>query len=115
MKKINIIKKTQEFEKIIKNRQNYSNRFYVIYIIEKKEENYRFGISIPKKVGNSVTRNKIKRQIKSIIDNNINFNKNFDYVIIVRKEIINLEYAEKIKQLEILFEKINGACINEKK
>ena len=115
MKKINIIKKTQEFEKIIKNRHHYSNRFYVIYIVEKREKNYRFGISIPKKVGNSVVRNRVKRQIKSIIDKNIIFNKNFDYVIIVRKEIVDLEYEEKLKNLELLFKKIDGACKNEKK
>ncbi|MDD3305294.1 MAG: ribonuclease P protein component [Bacilli bacterium] len=115
MKKINIIKKTQEFEKIIKNRQYYSNSFYVIYIIKKAEENYRFGISIPKKIGNSVLRNKIKRQIKSIINQNVFFNKDFDYVIIVRKEILKLNYEEKKENLEKLFRKIDGACKNEKK
>jgi ribonuclease P protein component len=92
MKKINIIKDSREFEKIIKNRHYYSNRFFIIYIIKKEAKYYRLGISIPKKVGNSVIRNKIKRQIKSIIDKNKFINKDFDYVIIVRKEIINLDY-----------------------
>jgi ribonuclease P protein component len=70
MKKINIIKESREFDKIIKHRQYYSNRYFVIYIMKKEDKYYCFGISIPKKVGNSVTRNKIKRQIKSIIDTN---------------------------------------------
>lgn len=115
MKKINIIKKTQEFESIIKYRHHYSNRFFVIYTMNKKQKYYRFGISIPKKVGNSVTRNRVKRQIKSILDQNIIFNKEFDYVIIVRKEIVDLDYIEKQKQLESLFMKIDGAWKSEKK
>lgn len=113
MKKINIIKKTQEFDKIIKYRHHYSNRFFVIYIIKKQEKHYRFGISIPKKVGNSVMRNKVKRQIKSILDN-IDFNKDLDYVIIVRKEIIDLSYDDKVQNLESLLTKIDGAWKSEK-
>jgi ribonuclease P protein component len=108
MKKINIIKKTQEFEKIIKHRHHYNNRFYVIYTVPKCERYYRFGISIPKKVGNSVMRNKIKRQIKSIIDENKNFNTNLDYVIIVRKEIIDLDYIEMQYNLNMLLDRIDG-------
>ncbi len=108
MKKINIIKKADEFDKIIKHRKYYSNRFFVIYIIDKQEKYHRFGISIPKKVGNSVIRNKIKRQIKSIIDSNKVINQNLDYVIIVRKEIVNLSYTEKLQNLNLLLSKING-------
>jgi ribonuclease P protein component len=113
MKKINIIKKTQEFEKIIKYRHHYSNRFFVVYIMKKQQKYYRFGISIPKKVGNSVMRNKTKRQVKSILDH-ISFNKELDYVIIVRKEMIDLNYNDKIENLESLLTKIDGAWNSEK-
>jgi ribonuclease P protein component len=115
MKKINIIKESREFDKIIKNRHYYSNRFFVIYIMKKEEKYYRFGISIPKKVGNSVIRNKIKRQIKIIIDNNKIINNDLDYVIIVRKEIVNIDYNEKEKNLNLLLSKIDGAWTSEKK
>jgi ribonuclease P protein component len=115
MKKINIIKETNDFDKLIKHRQYFSNRYFVIYIMGKAEKYYRFGISIPKKIGNSVTRNKIKRQIKSIIDNNKNFNKEIDYVIIVRKEINDIDYLTKSQNLEMLLTKIDGAWKSEKK
>ncbi|HHT37988.1 MAG TPA: ribonuclease P protein component [Mollicutes bacterium] len=110
MKKINIIRKSKEFAKMIKNRHYYSNRFFIIYIMKKSEKYFRFGISIPKKVGKSVIRNKIKRQIKSIIDNNKKFNRDLDYVIIVRKEILNLKYKEMAESLNLLLSKIDGEC-----
>jgi ribonuclease P protein component len=109
MKKINIIKDSKEYEKIIKNRHYYSNRFYIIYIMKKEAKYYRFGISIPKKVGNSVIRNKVKRQIKSIIDKNKLINKDLDYVIIVRKDITSLDYIAKENSLNLLLSKIDGA------
>jgi ribonuclease P protein component len=86
----------------------------VIYVIEKQDKYYRFGISIPKKVGNSVLRNKLKRQIKDIIDKNNCFNKNLDYVIIVRKEIITLKYNDMSFELLSLLTKIDGVWKSEK-
>lgn len=113
MKKINIIKKSEEFTKIIKKRKIINNRFFIIYILPKNEKYYRFGISIPTKTGNSVVRNKLKRQIKSIIDNYNDINKNLDYVIIVKKEIINLKYEDIKEQLLLLLNKINKEWNNE--
>ncbi len=114
MKKVNIIKESKEFEKIINDRHHYANKYFIIYIIKKAKKYFRFGISVPKKIGISVIRNKIKRQIKSILYKNIKVNKNLDYVIIVRKEILTLKYREISNQLNLLLEKINGACQDEK-
>ena len=55
---------------------------------------------MPKKTGNAVIRNKTKRRIKNIIDNNKNTIQNgYDYVIIVRKGIIDLTYKEIEQEL----------------
>ena len=52
------------------------------------------------KTGTAVIRNKIKRRVKNIIDNNKNIvQKNYDYVIIVKKGIIDLTYQEMEKEL----------------
>lgn len=114
MKKINIIKESKEFEKIINGRRHYVNKYFNIYIMKKEQKYFRFGITVPKKIGDSVVRNKIKRQIKSILYKNIRVNKDLDYVIIVRKEILTVKYKEMLNQLNLLLEKINGACQNEK-
>lgn len=105
MKKIEIIKKSNDFTKIINKNNKIKNKYYSIFYQKSKET--LFGISIPKKTGNAVTRNKIKRQIKNIIDNNkFNIQKNYNYVIIVKKEILTLTYSEKEKELIYLFKKI---------
>lgn len=100
MKKKNIIKKNQEFARIIKMQKSYKTDAYILYIERNKEETYHFGISISKKIGNAVTRNRIKRQIKSIIDKK-DYKNNFNCIIIVRKNFLNNSF---LKNEEILIE-----------
>ena len=69
MKKREIIKRKQDYTKIIKNCPCIKNKYYIIYYNNNKKDN-KFGISVPKKTGKAVVRNKIKRQIKNIIDKN---------------------------------------------
>ena len=105
MKKINIIKKQEEIDNVIKNGKRYKNDYYYIYSIDNDSNKYyRFCICVSKKIGNAVTRNKNKRQIKDIVDkSNLVFPRNKDYVIILRKEINTLSFEHKKKYLlEIL-------------
>lgn len=105
MKKKEILKKSNDYTKIINKKNKIKNKYYSIFYI--KSNNTLFGISIPKKTGNAVIRNKIKRQIKNIIDNNkIDIQNNYNYVIIIRKEILELPYKEKEKELVTLLKKI---------
>ena len=96
MKKINIVKENQLFNDIINNSKCVKNNNLVLYQkINEKNKYYRFGISVGKKIGNAVTRNKLKRQIRNIIDNNKNYyENNKDYIIIVRKACLNCSFEQ---------------------
>lgn len=93
MKKINIIKKSEEFEKIIKNNKSYRSKYFYIYLTETQNETYHFGLSVGKKIGNAVTRNKTKRRLKEILSKN-DYQKIFDCIIIVRREIKEASFSE---------------------
>ena len=98
MKKINIVKKNEEFNRIIKNNKPYKTKEFYIFVERVEQERYHFGITISKKIGKAVVRNKIKRRIKNIIDKK-HYEKNFNCIIIVRKDLLNLEYNELEKNL----------------
>lgn len=105
MKKINIIKKNDDFSRIIHNCPYIKNDLYVIYIEKKNDlSNYKFGISVSKKIGKAVVRNKIKRQLKYIIDQ-FDYQNSFNCIIIVRKNIIFKNYDEMKDKLVSLFNK----------
>lgn len=105
MKKKEIIKESRDYTKIINKKVNIYNKYYSIYY--QKSDTLKFGISVPTKTGTAVLRNKIKRQIKSIIDNNKKLiTNNYNYVIIIRKSLKDLNYQEKEQYLLELFKKI---------
>lgn len=115
MKKRNIIKKSDEINKVIKNGKKFKNKYYYIYKDKNEENKYRFCICVSKKIGNAVVRNKNKRQIKDIIDKSkIGFSPNTDYVIILTKEINNIDFQLKKENLIDLLKKAEGEN-NEKK
>ena len=106
MKKIEIIKSSEEYTEIINTGKSEKNKYYSIYYRKNKKSN-RYGITIPKKLGIAVLRNKSKRRVKNIIDKNKNAIQNgYDYVIIVKKGILDLTYFEMEKELLNLIKKI---------
>ncbi len=100
MKKKDIVKSKILFNDIIQNGSRVSNKYYVICYIYNNESAKKFGIAVGKKIGNAVVRNKIKRQIRNIIDNNIKYIQNHhNYIIICKKEVLNLSFQEMEKYL----------------
>lgn len=106
MKKVNIIKKSDEFSSIIKKRNGVSNKYFILNIENNDSNIPKFGITFVKHIGNAVTRNKLKRRTKSIIDNNKNiYQDNKKYIIIIKKDAVDITYKEMEKQLISIFKK----------
>ena len=100
MKKKFIVKKSYEFDNIIKYNDILKNRGFIIYKKENNLDYNRFGISVGKKLGNAVYRNKMKRRIKYIIDSiSIKSNIKYDYIIILRSMGKNYKYSELQEKL----------------
>uniref|UniRef100_UPI00262BD9EA ribonuclease P protein component n=1 Tax=uncultured Methanobrevibacter sp. TaxID=253161 RepID=UPI00262BD9EA len=68
MDKLHTVKKSEDFSNIIHNCDYVKNKSYVIYYNDNGLDYYRFGISVGKKLGKAVYRNKYKRQLRFIID-----------------------------------------------
>ena len=104
MKKINTVKKNKEFTNIIKNGIYFKTKYFSLYKYNNNLNIYRIGISVGKKNGNAVIRNKIKRQLRNIADKyKNNYSKGEDYIIIVKKDYsvsffneINKDFGEAI-------------------
>ena len=106
MKKLEIIKSSREYTEIINTNKCKRNKYFSVYYRKNNDKN-KYGITVPKKTGTAVIRNKIKRRVKNIIDNNKNIvQKNYDYVIIVKKGIIDLTYQELSCELINTFKKV---------
>ena len=98
MKKINIVKKNEDFNRIIQTCKSYKTKHFFIYLEEETNTLYHFGFSVGKKIGNAVTRNRIKRQMKQILSEK-NYQNGFNCIIIVRKSVLESNYQELKKEL----------------
>lgn len=103
MKRINRVLKRPEFSEIIAKTPVVKSKHYVIHF-RKNEYGYsRIGISVSKKNGHAVVRNKIRRQIRAMIAADYDLSKPFDLIIIVRVNYNPEEFlSEKSELLESL-------------
>ena len=100
MRKSFRVKKEKDFNSIFKEGESVANRRFVIYRLANSQEHFRVGLSVSKKLGNAVMRNQIKRRIRHIlIDHRNELVDNIDFIVIARKGVENLDYAELEKNL----------------
>ncbi len=79
------LKKNADFQKVYRRGKSYANKYLVMYLTENREEKNRIGISVSKKVGNSVVRHRITRLIReSYRLQEENFKSGYNIVIIAR-------------------------------
>lgn len=107
MKRYEMVKSHEDFNNIINNGRFIKNNYFVIYYINNESNKNHFGIAVGKKLGNAVIRNKYKRQIRVILDENKNyFNKDKDYIIMIKKNCEELSYQDMNKELSSLIKEI---------
>ena len=107
------LKKNRDFQNVYKNGKSKANKYWVMYVLENQLDSNRLGISVSKKVGNSVIRHHLTRLIReSYRLNKEMFNSGLDIVVIARESAKDRKYKE-IESALLHLGKING-ILNEK-
>ena len=89
------LKKNSDFQKVYRQGKSYANRYLVMYVLENHTEGNRLGISVSKKVGNSVIRHHLTRLIReSYRLHEDMFNNGLDIVVIARSTARDISYHE---------------------
>ena len=94
------LKKNHQFQFVYKNGRSYANKYLVMYIKENGTDRNRIGISVSKKVGNSIVRHRVTRLIReSYRLHEAIFNSGLDIVIVARASAASVGYEEIEKAL----------------
>jgi ribonuclease P protein component len=100
------IRKNFEFRVVYKRGKSFSNRYLVLYIKKNNEGINRLGVSVSKKVGNSVVRSRVKRLIsESYRLNNSDLKQGYDLVFIARTTSKGQSFSVIDNSLKILIKK----------
>lgn len=87
--------KNSEFQNIYKNGTSYANKYLVMYVMDNPDGMSKLGISVSKKVGNSVVRHRVTRLIReSYRLNRHMFNSGLNIIVIARATAKGKSFAE---------------------
>jgi len=104
MNKIYRLTQRGSFTYIYKKGKRAYDKLITLYYVD--AYNLKIGVSVSKKVGNSVVRNKVKRRIKESFRQIIPFViPAYNIVIVARQGIENASYAEISKSIEQVLQK----------
>ncbi len=82
--KKNRLKKKKEFNYIYKKGNAFFCKFFTMYVVKTKYPFSQIGFTVSNKVGNSVTRHRIKRLMSEAIRQNLNLLPVNNYVFVAR-------------------------------
>lgn len=89
------LKKNKDFQNVYKNGTSQANRYLVMYVLDNQYGKNRLGISVSKKVGNSVVRHRVTRLIReSYRLNEMVFKNGLDIVVIARPSAKDISYKD---------------------
>lgn len=89
------LKKNEDFRSVYSSGKSYANKYLVMYIVENHQNRNRLGISVSKKVGNSIVRHRVTRLVRESyrLHEHI-FNSGLDIVVVARNSASAVRYAE---------------------
>ena len=112
MIKFKSLNQNKEFLKILKNKR-INNKYFTIYFSKNIQDSNKYlNISFvtKKKIGNAVTRNKIKRKLKSAIQKNLDNKRlidlNYTYVIFGKNNVYKDKFSLIFDEVNETFKKI---------
>lgn len=89
------LKSNRDFKNVYGRAKSYANRYLVMYVSENGTDRNRLGISVSKKVGNSVIRHRVTRLVReSYRLHEEMFNSGLDIVVIARISAKDARYAD---------------------
>ena len=113
MKHSQSLKKNADFQNVYKCGKSFANKYLVMYVKENDLSENRIGISVSKKVGNSVVRHRVKRLIlESYRLHEDMFNSGLDMVIIARTTAKDKSYTD-IKSAVMHLGKLHGILVKD--
>lgn len=99
MKRFPSIKKNSDFQAVYRQGKSYANRYLVMYVFDRgeKETSTRIGISVSKKVGNSIVRHRVTRLIRESFRLNKDLISNHKDIVVVARQAAKGKKCQEIE------------------
>lgn len=108
------LSRSAEFDRVYRHGRSAQHRLLVLYRFQRpedvpipddaSEQGCRIGITVSKKIGNSVTRNRLKRQLRAVLDTAEGLDGESDYVAIAKVGLAELAERDHAEFAEIVLD-----------
>jgi ribonuclease P protein component len=103
-KKSERLRKRSEFIRLKRTGRRFHNKYFIAEFTAGKFERTRLGVTISKRTGPAVLRNRLKRIIRESFRHNRQYlSDNVDINIIVKKEAASIHYNDAFSSLQKMF------------
>lgn len=104
---LNFVKKSSEYRKIYDQGEKRFSPFFTLFITANDKPGLEIGLTVTKKVGNAVVRNRIKRRLRALVLNlsRLNSHLNYKVVIVAKKSCLEGNFAKMLSSLDHLLTK----------
>jgi ribonuclease P protein component len=108
------LSRSGEFDRVYREGSSHANRFLVVYSFPRSEEDadeLRLGVSVGRKIGGAVERNRIKRALREAFWSlEAELPEGHDFVLVARAEIVQLWEREGAQGLQASLREALGAA-----
>lgn len=107
------LKKDADFKRVLNKKIKISCKNFLVYYAKNDIEHVRIGISTSKKLGNAVVRNRIRRQIRAMVNEIIDLESPYDLVVVVRNDYLQDDFRANSAKFFTLLKGIGGLNVKQ--
>ena len=107
LKRVYRLKKKYQFNYVYRVGKSVGAKYMILYFCPSKNKNVKIGISVSKKVGNAVVRNRTKRRFREVVAPYLEkMKENFNVIVIAKESSKDADYVSLVAEFESLLKKI---------
>ena len=111
MKFTTSLKKNHEFRRLYNKGKSAASQYIVVYVRKNNSARNQLGITVSKKIGRAVQRNRVRRRLKEIYRlREADLKPGYDIVIIARSNSRFIKYSELEASVLLLLKKLGILC-----
>ena len=108
LNRLNRLKKRYQFNYVYKSGEFYSQEHICLHAVSSKTKNIKVGFAVTKKVGHAVVRNRVRRQLREILQKQIpSLKQNYNIIVVAKENITQTNFQTLSNEMEKLLKKAN--------